>query len=85
MHKEHYNYSYEKNGQEKHSVKYDNKASDYWFSNVQIGFGYEHTVSRIGNIVIEPYYRIPLKNVGISNLPITSIGINFALTRTLKN
>jgi hypothetical protein len=84
IHKEHYNYTYTKNGEEKQSVKYYNKASNNWFSNAQISVGYGYGVGKIGNITIEPYYRIPLKGIGISDLPITSIGINFALTKTVR-
>ena len=84
IHKEHYNYTYTKNGEEKQSIRYYNKASNNWFSNAQVSVGYQYNVNKIGNIVIEPYYRIPLKGIGISDLPITSIGINFALTKNLK-
>jgi hypothetical protein len=84
IHKEHYNYTYTKDGEEKQSIRYYHKASNNWFSNAQIGLGYEYKMKKIGNITIEPYYRIPLKGIGISDLPITSIGINFALTKNLK-
>jgi hypothetical protein len=84
IHKEHYNYTYTKNGEQKQSIKYNNKASNNWFSNVQVSIGYEHAVNKIGKIRIEPYYRIPLQGIGISNLPVTSVGINFAFTKNLK-
>ena len=84
IHKEHYDYTYTKNGEEKQSIKYRHKASDNWFSSVQVSVGYEYAVKKIANIRIEPYYRIPLQGIGISDLPITSIGINFALTKSLK-
>ncbi|HEY6976293.1 MAG TPA: outer membrane beta-barrel protein [Chitinophagaceae bacterium] len=84
IHKEHYNYTYTKNGEEKQSIKYYNKASNNWFANAQVSVGYEYSGSKIGNITIEPYYRIPLKGVGISDLPITSIGINFAFTKNVR-
>jgi hypothetical protein len=84
IHKEHYDYTYTKNGEEKQSIRYYNKASNNWFSNAQVSVGYQYTVNKICNVVVEPYYRIPLKGIGISDLPITSIGINFALTKYLK-
>jgi len=84
IHKEHYDYTYTKNGEEKQSIRYSNKASNNWFSNAQVSVGYQYNVNKICNVVIEPYYRIPLKGIGISDLPITSIGINFALTKNLK-
>src|SRR6266498_721783 len=79
IHKEHYDYTYTKNGEEKQSIKYRHKASDNWFSSVQVSVGYEYAVKKIANMRIEPYYRIPLQGIGISDLPVTSIGINFAL------
>jgi hypothetical protein len=84
IHKEQYNYSYKKNGEEKQSRRYYNKATNSWFSNAQVSAGCVYNVNKIGNITIEPYYRIPLKGIGISDVPITSVGINFALTKNLK-
>lgn len=84
MHKELYNYSYDANGQQKEGVKYVNKAANYYFSNIQLSVGYERQVSKNGMLRVEPYYRIPISGIGISDLPVTSIGLNIALTTRLK-
>jgi len=84
IHKQQYSYVYTKQGEEKEGVKNNNKAADYWFSNAQLSVGYERRVGKIGDIRVEPYYRIPLKGIGIGDLHVTSVGINLALTRNIK-
>lgn len=84
MHKELYNYSYDADGQLKEGVKYINKSSNYYFSNVQLSVGFDHAVSKNTTIRIEPYYRIPISGIGISDLPVTSVGLNLAITTKVK-
>ena len=83
IHKEQYAYNYTKDGEVNKGIKYNNKASDYWFSNVQLSVGYE-VAGKLCDIRIEPYYRIPLHGIGISKLPVTSAGLNIALTKSIK-
>lgn len=85
IHKEQYRYTYIKNGVEKQSSRNFKKASNDLFSNVQLSAGYEHSIlNKAGNIRIEPYFRIPVGGIGASNLPVTSVGINIALTKYIK-
>lgn|GEM_PF-2577222 len=85
IHKESYRYTYMKNGRERQSSKNFKKASDNLFSNVQVSAGYEHSIfNNAGSFRIEPYCRIPVRGIGASNLPVTSIGINIALTKYIK-
>jgi len=84
IHKQQYTYVYTKQGQQMEGVKYNNKAANYWFSNAQLSAGYEQRVGKIGEIRVEPYYRIPLKGIGIGDLHVTSVGLNLALTRSIK-
>lgn len=85
IHKERYRYTYIKNGVEKQSSRNFKKASNDLFSNVQLSAGYEHSIlNNAGSIRIEPYFRIPLSGIGASNLPVTSVGINIALTKYIK-
>jgi len=85
IHKEHYRYTYIKNGIEKERSRDFKKASNDLFSNVQLSAGYEHSIlNNAGNIRIEPYFRIPVSGIGASNLPVTSVGINIALTKYIK-
>ncbi len=84
IHNQKYNYVYDKNGTLLQGEKQINKASSNWFSNMQISVGYEHQLGKLGDFRVEPYYRIPIKGVGIGNLPITSVGINIGITRKIK-
>jgi len=51
---------------------------------VQISAGYERSFNKICNIRVEPYCRVPLKGIGISDVPVTSVGVNLALIKTIK-
>jgi hypothetical protein len=84
VHKENYSYTYSKDGEEKQGRTLSNKASQNWFSNVQTSLGYEHSFNKICSVRIEPYCRVPLKGIGISDLPVTSVGVNLALIKTIK-
>jgi len=84
LHKENYNYVYKKDGERMHGTTLNNKPSQSWFSNVQMSLGYEHSFDKICNVRIEPYCRIPLKGIGISDLPVSSVGVNFAIIKPIK-
>ena len=40
---------------------------------LQISGGYEHQLGEKTNIWIEPYVKIPLRGIGIGNMPISSM------------
>lgn len=84
VHKDRYNFDYNKNGEERSGSRRYNKSADNLFTAIQISAGYERKLGNIGNVRIEPYYRLPLNGIGSANLPVTSIGINFGLTRFIK-
>jgi hypothetical protein len=84
IHKENYSYIYTKDGEEKQGRTLNNKASQNWFSNVQMSVGYERSFDKICKIRIEPYCRVPLKGIGISDVPVTSVGVNLALIKNIK-
>lgn len=46
--------------------------------------GYEHPVSNYFNIRIEPYLKIPLRGIGVGQLPISSAGVQIGISRKLK-
>jgi hypothetical protein len=84
IHKEHYNYTFTKNGEQQQGLKYYNKASHDWFANMQLSLGYEYSLNKSCSVRVEPYYRIPLRGIGISDLPVTSVGLNIAFTKKIK-
>ncbi|CAN5806447.1 hypothetical protein BH10BAC2_BH10BAC2_19320 [soil metagenome] len=84
VNQERYNYGYTKNGHTKKGFKKYNESINNVFSNIQVSLGYEYKLGNIGYMRIEPYYRIPLNGIGTSNLPVTSVGINFGLIKHFK-
>jgi hypothetical protein len=48
---------------------------------INVSAGYNYTFSDHLNIRAEPFLKIPLKGMGIGNLPVTSAGIQLAVTR----
>lgn len=85
MKKEDYAYKYMttsgdlKNG----SWAYKN-ATQNWFSIINVGVGLEHNLGAIGKLRVEPYLKIPAKGLGIGDLPITSMGINIGITKSIR-
>ncbi|MEO6734244.1 MAG: outer membrane beta-barrel protein [Ferruginibacter sp.] len=49
-----------------------------------ISIGYEHKVSPLLGIRIEPFVKIPLKGIGIGSLPVTSAGLQVGIISRLK-
>lgn len=49
-----------------------------------ISVGYQKNLSKFINIRIEPFLKIPLQGMGVGNLPITSTGLQFGITRFFK-
>jgi hypothetical protein len=48
---------------------------------LNIGLGYEYSISDRLNIGAEPFFKIPLRGMGIGNLPVTSAGVQLSVTR----
>lgn len=59
---------------------YKNNHS-YFASDLRISAGYQHAVGKKLNIRAEPYIQIPLKGIGVGNMPVTSAGLQLVLTR----
>ena len=57
------------------------RSGDHLFANLQLSAGYKLSLSSKFNIRIEPYLKTPLKKIGIGKMPITSTGLNLAITR----
>jgi len=55
-----------------------------WFSVANFNIGYTHKLGDIGSMRVEPYLRLPIKNIGVGNMPITSTGLNIGFTKTLR-
>ena len=84
MKKEDYNYKSE-NGTYygSGSKTYYNSGNDF-FAMAQLSAGYTFKWDHIGNVSIEPYWKLPVKGMGIGSLPLTSTGIYFSLTHSFR-
>jgi hypothetical protein len=84
MGRENYDYKYERNGYEStRNWDYRNKTRN-WFSIINVGVGYQHRLGAIGTLRVEPYLKMPASGVGIGNLPLTSVGLNVGITRSIR-
>jgi hypothetical protein len=84
MSKESYAYKYETYGNV-YTKSWDYKnATRNWFSIIHVGVGYEHRLGAVGTLRVEPYLKIPAGGIGIGNLPITSVGLNVGITRSIR-
>jgi Outer membrane protein beta-barrel domain len=54
------------------------------FSVMQLSAGYERMIGQKTKIRVEPYVKIPLQGLGIGSMPISSAGIYFGITYSLK-
>lgn len=83
MKRESYTYTVERNGaQYPRKASYANSSTDL-LAVINIGLGINKEIGRTGSLRLEPYVKLPVKGVGIGNLPIISSGINIAITKKL--
>ena len=85
MRLENYDYEYKQNNQPggHNYLSYKNETKN-WFSVVNFSIGYTHKLGDVGSIRIEPYLKVPIKNLGVGNMPIMSTGLNIGYTKTLR-
>jgi outer membrane protein with beta-barrel domain len=85
MKSEHFEYEYVQNSQPggHNYITYTN-ATKNWFSVVNLSLGYAHKLGSVGSLRIEPYLKIPIKNLATANMPIMSTGLNIGFTKSLS-
>ncbi len=85
MRSENYDFEYTLNNQPggHNYLSYKNKTKD-WLSVANFSLGYTHKLGGNGSIRIEPYLKIPIKNIGVGNMPITSTGLNIGFIKKLR-
>ena len=85
MRSENYDYEYLQNNQPGgHNYVSYTKETKNWFSVVNLSMGYTHKLGGNGSIRVEPYLKLPLKNLGTANMPIMSTGLNIGFTKPLR-
>ena len=84
MTKEKNMYNVTMNGSQEKMTGVYNK-NDYELPAVaNISIGYEHSLFKQLEIRIEPFLKIPLRGIGVGSLPVTSAGLQVAITGQLK-
>ncbi len=82
MTKEHYAYLAENSsGSRYEGHRQYGSSGNPVFSHLQLSAGYSYRLSSRILLRAEPYYHIPLKKVGIGNMPLTSAGLQLAIIR----
>jgi len=85
MRSENYDYEYVQNNQPGgHNYLSYSKETKNWFSVVNLSIGYTHQLGGNGSIRVEPYLKLPIKNLGVGNMPIMSTGLNIGFTKPLR-
>lgn len=81
MKSEHYDYEYVQNNQPggHNYINYTN-ATKNWFSVLNFSLGYSHKLGSVGSLRIEPYFKLPIKSLGVANMPVMSTGLNIGFT-----
>ncbi len=65
-----------------HEASYKNDSRNF-LSIANISIGYTHQLGKIAQLRIEPYVKIPVRNVGFAELPLFSTGIRAGFVRKL--
>jgi hypothetical protein len=69
------------NGVEK--MMYGNYETDavYFSAAIDLSIGYQQRIGNRNHIRVEPYIQIPVKGIGMGDLPVTAAGVHFGITR----
>lgn len=59
---------------------YENNES-YFASDLRISAGYQKRLAQKLNVRVEPFIQIPLRGIGVGNMPVTTMGMQLILTR----
>ena len=84
MKKESYNYAEDYYGIYYEGYKSYKNSGNHLFANGQLSAGYNYNFSSKLSLRIEPYIKIPVKNIGIGKMPVTSKGIYFGIMRNIR-
>ena len=60
------------------NMQYDNHP-DYLFSALDLSMGVEMGVSNTLSVLVAPYVKVPVRNIGFGQVALSSVGINFVL------
>ena len=75
---------YDWNGQQGNQYYDYSNTSKHWLSVANLSVGYTVPVGSFGSLRLEPYVKMPLKELGVCNMRVTSMGLNVGLTKMLR-
>jgi len=58
------------------SMHYANQP-DYWFSALNLSMGVEMGINNSMSVIVAPYVKVPVRNMGFGQVQLSSVGINF--------
>lgn len=58
-----------------------NQESFYPFASLNLGLGFEQPLDKNIFLRIEPYIQVPVKRIGVGQMPVTSTGIHLFITK----
>ncbi len=57
----------------------DGQNQNYWFSMLNLSLGFETFLQKNISLQIDPYVKVPLRNIGVGNMRLSSYGINIGI------
>lgn len=75
-----YNY----NGQTGYENRVYTDMSKHWLSVAGFSLGYSYKLGSFGSLRVEPYVKLPLRDLGVGNMRVTSTGLNVGFTKMLR-
>lgn len=81
MKEEKYRYDIENNGQQYYYSSTYNRRSTNFFAVANVAVAYDRRLNKNINLRIEPYIKIPIKEMGVGSMPIMSTGINIGIIK----
>ena len=85
MRSENYDYKYVQSSQPggRNYLSYKN-ATRNWLSVVNLSAGYTYQLRNMGTLRVEPYLKLPVKNIGVGKMPIMSTGLNIGFIKPIR-
>ena len=84
MRKESYRYGAMSNGSYYEGYRSYKRSGNTLFANMHMSAGYDYGLSANWSVRVEPYINLPLKNIGVGKMPISSKGVYIGITRAIK-
>jgi hypothetical protein len=78
-----YTYSYISTGQTYDKYRTYNNASKHFFSVITLSGGVINPINKSFSVRIEPYFKIPVKGVGVGSISLQSAGLQVGVSKTL--